>query len=224
MTVEPDPARSIAAIALVRPDVVLLDLTDPRAWRAGDLGAALYLDVAQAAHPAPVICLVGAEPRPPMGSVPPSGLDRGGGERELDHGATGPAAHPVAFAEHWIRRPFSPRLLVATVAEALRRDSAAEDRPDVLRAGSVLLDPQDRSVLVGERSVALTATEFDLLAFLMRGPGRVYTREQLLEAVWGPATSAGARTVDVHVAQLRAKLGPASPLRTVRGVGYAVDE
>jgi DNA-binding response OmpR family regulator len=70
----------------------------------------------------------------------------------------------------------------------------------------------------------LTATEFDLLAFLMASLGRVFTREQLLEAAWGSITSSGARTVDVHIAQLRAKLGEGSPIiRTVRGVGYAAD-
>jgi DNA-binding response OmpR family regulator len=70
----------------------------------------------------------------------------------------------------------------------------------------------------------LTATEFDLLAFLMSNLGRVFTREQLLDAAWGSITSSGVRTVDVHIAQLRAKLGDGSPLiRTVRGVGYAAD-
>ena len=71
--------------------------------------------------------------------------------------------------------------------------------------------------------MALTATEFDLLAFLMRRPGWVFGREQLLSEVWGYSPAAGTRTVDVHIAQLRSKLGPASPIRTVRGVGYSVD-
>ncbi|MGN6606173.1 MAG: winged helix-turn-helix domain-containing protein, partial [Jatrophihabitans sp.] len=72
--------------------------------------------------------------------------------------------------------------------------------------------------------VPLTATEFDLLAHLLRRPGRVFTREQLLSEVWGYGAVAGTRTVDVHIAQLRAKLGAASPLRTVRGVGYSAEE
>jgi len=71
--------------------------------------------------------------------------------------------------------------------------------------------------------VELTATEFELLEFLCRRPGRVFPREQLLSEVWGYAAAAGTRTVDVHVAQLRAKLGDASPIRTVRGVGYSAD-
>ncbi|HEY7010755.1 MAG TPA: winged helix-turn-helix domain-containing protein, partial [Jatrophihabitantaceae bacterium] len=63
----------------------------------------------------------------------------------------------------------------------------------------------------------------DLLAYLMRRPGWVFTRDQLLSEVWGYSSPAGTRTVDVHIAQLRAKLGAASPIRTVRGVGYSVD-
>ena len=71
--------------------------------------------------------------------------------------------------------------------------------------------------------IALTATEFDLLAYLMAHPGRVVSRDRLLEEVWGYAAVVGTRTVDVHVAQVRAKLGEASPIRTVRGVGYAAE-
>jgi two-component system, OmpR family, response regulator len=71
--------------------------------------------------------------------------------------------------------------------------------------------------------IAVTGTEFALLAFLAGNAGRVFTRQQLLSAVWGATATAGARTVDVHVAQLRAKLGAHSPIRTVRGVGYASD-
>jgi DNA-binding response OmpR family regulator len=127
-----------------------------------------------------------------------------------------------APGERAITRPFSPRQLVGAVAEALR-GRADEVAADVLRAGPVMLDPQTRAVRIGERPATLTATEFDLLAHLMRHPGRVFTREQLLTAAWATGASAGVRTVDVHIAQLRAKLGPASPIRTVRGVGYAAD-
>ena len=73
------------------------------------------------------------------------------------------------------------------------------------------------------REIELTATEFDLLLFLVRHPGRVFERSSLLSSVWGYTSAAGARTVDVHVAALRAKLGAASPIRTVRGVGYSAD-
>ncbi len=123
-----------------------------------------------------------------------------------------------------VPRPFSPRVLVATVARALRgHDPAPPAVPDVLRLGEIILDAGARTVMAGGVPKALTATEFDLLAFLMGRPGRVFTRGQLLVAVWGSEESAGTRTVDVHIAQLRAKLGALSPLRTVRGVGYGVD-
>jgi DNA-binding response OmpR family regulator len=94
----------------------------------------------------------------------------------------------------------------------------------VLVVGGIRLDVDRRRVHAGDEEVSLTATEFDLLAHLMRAPGRVFSREQLLSAVWGYAAGAGTRTVDVHVAQLRAKLGPSGPIRTVRGVGYAADK
>ena len=86
------------------------------------------------------------------------------------------------------------------------------------------LEPAQRRVFAGTDEVTLTATEFDLLAYLMRRPGRVFSREQLISEVWGYSSFAANRTVDVHIAQVRAKLGDASPIRTVRGVGYAVDE
>jgi len=93
----------------------------------------------------------------------------------------------------------------------------------------VTLDPGRRRVHADGVEVTLTSTEFDLLAHLMQRPGRVFTREELLGSVWGYAAHAGTRTVDVHVAQVRGKLGDASPLardviRTVRGVGYTADE
>ncbi len=129
--------------------------------------------------------------------------------------AAGTGPHPAGS----LTRPFGPRLLVAAVGEALRARNA--DGGSALRVGLVVLEPSTRSVTVAGRPVALTATEFDLLAFLMAGPGRVFTREQLLDAAWGAVTGVGARTIDVHIAQLRSKLGEGSPIRTVRGVGYA---
>jgi DNA-binding response OmpR family regulator len=93
-----------------------------------------------------------------------------------------------------------------------------------LRVGVVRLEPAQRRAFVEDAEVSLTATEFDLLAYLMRRPGRVFSREQLISEVWGYSSFAANRTVDVHIAQVRAKLGDRSPIRTVRGVGYAVDE
>lgn len=126
-------------------------------------------------------------------------------------------------ADDYITKPFSPRELVVRVRTVLRRTRGPDEQSTVLRVGAVTVDPSRRRVFVGEREVTLTATEFDLLAFLMRQPGRIYERGHLLSAVWGYAAAAGTRTVDVHVAQLRAKLGAASPIRTVRGVGYGTE-
>jgi DNA-binding response OmpR family regulator len=126
-------------------------------------------------------------------------------------------------ADDYVTKPFSPRELVARIRAVLRRAGGTPGREEVLAMGPVRVQVDRRRVQVDDREVALTATEFALLAHLMRAPSRVFTREQLLGAVWGYTAAAGTRTVDVHVAQLRAKLGPASPIRTVRGTGYAAE-
>jgi DNA-binding response OmpR family regulator len=123
-------------------------------------------------------------------------------------------------ADDYVTKPFSPRELVARVNGTLRRAAGPAART-VLQLGPVRLDPDARQVLNAGTEVSLTATEFDLLAALLRRPGQVFSREQLLSAVWGQASYAGTRTVDVHVAQLRAKLGPEAPIRIHRGVGYS---
>jgi len=123
-------------------------------------------------------------------------------------------------ADDYVTKPFSPRELVARVAGMIRRARGVGPGAP-LELGAVRLEPRSRRVEVAGREVMLTATEFDLLAALLRRPGQVFSREQLLSTVWGTADYGGSRTVDVHVAQLRAKLGPQAPIRTHRGVGYS---
>jgi DNA-binding response OmpR family regulator len=127
-------------------------------------------------------------------------------------------------ADDYVTKPFSPRELAARVRTVLRRSSGAQPMTRAHTVGAVRADVTARRVWAGQHEVALTSTEFDLLVALIRSPGRVFTREQLLSSVWGYAAAAGTRTFDVHVAQLRSKLGDASPIRTVRGVGYSAEQ
>jgi DNA-binding response OmpR family regulator len=129
-------------------------------------------------------------------------------------------------ADDYVTKPFSPREVIARIGSVLRRTHLQEraHATDELVCGAVRLVPDERRGYAGDGEIALTATEFDLLAYLMRSPGRVYSREQLMRQVWGYDTAAGQRTVDVHVAQVRAKLGRHDVIRTVRGVGYAAQQ
>jgi DNA-binding response OmpR family regulator len=126
-------------------------------------------------------------------------------------------------ADDYITKPFSPREVVARVKTVLRRADGPPTAIASLNLGRVSVDRSTHRVTVDDTEIELTATEFDLLVHLLRSPGRVFSREQLLSEVWGYAAMVGTRTVDVHVAQVRAKLGDASPIRTVRGVGYSAD-
>ncbi|QIG43957.1 response regulator transcription factor [Nocardioides anomalus] len=123
--------------------------------------------------------------------------------------------------DDYLTKPFSPREMVARVKAVLRRGREAV-RAEALVAGPVRLDPATRQVGVDGVPVALTATEFNLLEVLLRGRGRVLGRSELLAQAWGQVDYGTSRTVDVHVAQLRAKLGDDCPIETVRGVGYRV--
>jgi DNA-binding response OmpR family regulator len=125
--------------------------------------------------------------------------------------------------DDYITKPFSPREVVARVKSVLRRtEGVLVDEPH-LEVGKLRLDLNSRKVFNSNLEITLTTTEFDLLAYLMSKPGRVFTRDELLSHVWGYASIIGTRTVDVHVAQLRAKLGEDTPIRTVRGVGYSIE-
>jgi DNA-binding response OmpR family regulator len=130
-----------------------------------------------------------------------------------------------AGADDYLVKPFSPKVLVARVRAVLRRAGLGSDDDDApLVRGPLVMDERSRMVTVDGTPVELTAIEFDLLRALADHPGWVYSREQLLERVWGYDHLGDSRVVDVHVANLRKKIGDDSSqprfIRTVRGVGY----
>ena len=127
-------------------------------------------------------------------------------------------------ADDYLTKPFSPREMAARVKAILRRsDGQPKERPPILRAGGVEVDTARREARVDGQVVALATREFDLLQFLADNRGLALSRQQLLDGVWGPGWYGDERTVDVHVGQLRKKLGPALPLSTVWGVGYRLE-
>jgi DNA-binding response OmpR family regulator len=122
-------------------------------------------------------------------------------------------------ADDYVTKPFSPRELVARMKAVLRR-SEPQERHESMTLADVVLDRESRDVSVAGMPVELTAKEFDLLAFFMANTGIVVSRDLLLDRVWGVEYPGGTRTVDVHVAQLRRKLGRPDLIRTLRGAGY----
>jgi DNA-binding response OmpR family regulator len=122
-------------------------------------------------------------------------------------------------ADDYLTKPFSPRELVARMKAVLRRTDG-RGAEEVLSLDDVVLNRNAREVVVDGHTVELTTKEFDLLATLLENPGIVVSRDQLLDRVWGMTYPGGTRTVDVHVAQLRRKLGRPELIRTVRGAGY----
>jgi two-component system phosphate regulon response regulator PhoB len=130
-----------------------------------------------------------------------------------------------AGADDYVVKPFSVRELVLRLKAILRRGSAPQPQGPLapLTLGPLRLDVAAHRFYVEDREVSLTALEFRLLEHLMSRLGRVQTREQLLEEVWGLSSTLETRTIDTHVMRLRDKLGPARPLlETVRGVGYRI--
>jgi two-component system response regulator ResD len=122
-------------------------------------------------------------------------------------------------ADDYLVKPFSPRELAARIKAILRR---TEPQPieQLLELGDVALNRETHDVTIAGEPVELTAKEFDLLAFFLSNPNAVLSRDVLLDRVWGVEYPGGTRTVDVHVAQLRRKLGRPALIRTLRGSGY----
>jgi DNA-binding response OmpR family regulator len=132
-------------------------------------------------------------------------------------------------ADDYIVKPFSPRELVARVRAVLRRtDAQSRSLPEIRQAGDLTIDVQKMRTTVRGAPVDLTPTEFQLLATLMREPGRVFTRAQLLDAIHGVAFESYERAIDAHIKNIRRKLEPSRGdpkyIQTVHGVGYRLND
>ncbi|MEX1008378.1 MAG: response regulator transcription factor [Acidimicrobiia bacterium] len=124
--------------------------------------------------------------------------------------------------DDYLTKPFSPAELVARVKAVLRRVDGGP-APEVVQAGDAAIDTGRREVRIRDEPVEFTTKEFDLLRYLAERPGLALSRQQILDGVWGYDWFGDARTVDVHIAQVRKKLGDATTITTVRGVGYRLE-
>jgi DNA-binding response OmpR family regulator len=186
-----DGPSAVEVVAQTRPDAVVLDLMLP-----GFDGLEVCRRI-QRDRPVPVIMLTAR-----------------GSETDLVVGLE-------VGADDYLSKPFSMRELTARVRALLRRaDRSVPESGQVLRAAGIEVDVSRRRAWRGGELVGLTATEFDLLVYLLAAPGVVRTRAELLAEVWGYRDGSGQRTVDSHVRAVRGKFG-ADVIRTVHGVGYA---
>ena len=128
-------------------------------------------------------------------------------------------------ADDYIVKPFSMRELLLRIKAVFRRQEAEQPAPDVLIFGDIVIDNQRHLTSVSGKEVELTSTEYKLLLYLAERPGKLVSRETLLQNVWGYQNSGDTRTVDTHITRLRGKLGaPGDLIKTVRGFGYKMEE
>ncbi|MQA99091.1 MAG: response regulator [Actinobacteria bacterium] len=191
-----DGPAGVALVDRIHPDLVVLDLMLP-----GFDGLEVCRRI-QEEHPIPVLMLTARDSETDV----LVGLGVG--------------------ADDYMTKPFSPRELVARVHALMRRverSRGAAAETAIVNAGEVEIDVRRRRIRRGQEEIHLTPTEFDLVYHLAAHKGTVFTREQLLQEIWGYPDGLGGRTVDSHVRALRRKLG-AGLIRTVHGVGYALGE
>ena len=191
-----DGLQALAAVAARRPDLVVLDVMLPH---LDGLGVLERLRAQEGCAPGVILLTARGDEQDRI-----AGLRLG--------------------ADDYVAKPFSPAELVARVDAVLRRTAPAATEDFRLRLGELVLDPAARRVHRGEEEIALTQREFDLLLYLAENPGRAFSRDQLMDAVWRFPFYTDTSTVTVHMRRLRAKLerDPARPrwLQTVWGVGY----
>lgn len=178
----------------VHPDLIILDLMMP------EMGGYEFMRVYSKEHDTPIIILTAK-------------VDEAERVLGLELGA-----------DDYVTKPFSPRELTARVRAVLRRMSKQTDVPSQLQVADIMLDHSRHDVMVSNRRVDLTPSEFELLAVLMAAPGRVYTRNELLDRLQGDAYAGYERTIDVHIRNLRRKIEPDTKnpryIETVFGIGY----
>src|SRR5512138_332317 len=190
-----DVDRALAMAAEQPPDLVLLEV-----WIPSEADARRFMERYRQARPLPII-------------LPMARLAATARTFSIECG----------FADY-IVKPFRPRDLMAHISAAFRRAGQPDRSPLVIRAQGITLDKRSRSVMVGAQTIDLTPSEFDLLAVLMSSPGRVVSRQDLLDVVQGVRPDGNARLIDIHIKNLRSKieLDPHCPryIQTVYGFGY----